>query len=1209
VHYQRPDDDYTDWGLHLWGDAIADGVGTEWDSPRPPDGTDDFGAYWNVPLQDATKPLNFIIHKGDEKDPGPDQSFIPAEDASKWVMSGDETLHAEKGGALGWATLHYHRPDGDYGDYTSDDFNDFWGLHTWADAADPGWTTPRKPARFDGFGAVFEVELIGAKTEFGYILHRGDEKDPGVDQALNVKDVGYEVWQLQGADPEDPYLLPMPPVGPVSKGNLDEERAYWVDEDTILWAAADDPGAEYRLHHAPDGCLALTDAGVSGDSVVLGPGTASDAVKEKFPHLKDLPALKISADDLADVPTMLTGQVAVAASAGGVRLDATGLQIPGVLDDLYATDADLGTTWSGETPTVALWAPTAKSVTLQLFDDSGDNSATEVVMDRDGGVWSTTGDADWAGKQYLFDVEVFVPSTGGVEHNLVTDPYSVALSTNSARSMVVDLSDQTLEPEGWDEVAKPSLAQPEDISVYELHVRDFSASDTSVPPEQRGTFEAFALEGTNGTDHLERLADAGLTHVHLLPAFDFATVDEDRTTWQQPDDAALGALGPDSDEQQAAVSATADMDGFNWGYDPWHYTVPEGSYSTDPEGGQRIVEFRDMVAALNADGLRVVMDVVYNHTTAAGQDPKSVLDRVVPGYYHRLDDTGAVETSTCCSNTASEHDMMGKLMVDSVVTWATQYKVDGFRFDLMGHHTKQNMLDIRAALDALTLADDGVDGEAIYLYGEGWNFGEVADDARFVQATQLNMAGTGIGTFNDRHRDAVRGGGPFDGGDSLVLNQGIVNGLWYDPNEMVVDNGPSEADQKAELLLSADQVRVGLAGNLADYQFVDRTGTTVTGSQVDYNGSPTGYTADPQENIVYVEAHDNQTLFDISQYKHPLSTSMADRVRAQNVGVDLTVLSQGVPFVHAGMEMLRSKSMDRDSYNSGDWFNKLDFSYQSSNWGVGLPVADKNQDNWYLIGPRLADPSLKPAQADIESGVTHLEEMLQVRSSSPLFRLPTAELVSDRLGFANTGPEQVPGLVVMTLADPAREPLPGGDLDPDADGLVVLFNATDDEVAYEMTAAKGADITLHPVQAESADPAVRTAAFDADTGTFTVPARTTAVFVEAPADVEPPTVDAELVPIQVGAKQGKYTVKVSCTDNVTADCVLEADINGVPVADGDVVQLIVQPGSQSVDVVPGTGSTRFRAPDFTLTVTCTDEAGNTTTETVTPQFRLPGTRS
>jgi pullulanase len=202
----------------------------------------------------------------------------------------------------------------------------------------------------------------------------------------------------------------------------------------------------------------------------------------------------------------------------------------------------------------------------------------------------------------------------------------------------------------------------------------------------------------------------------------------------------LASFPPDSDQQQALIGALRDQDPFNWGYDPFHFTVPEGSYSTDPDGPARIIEFRQMVQALNQTGLRVVMDVVYNHTHAAGQDEKSVLDRVVPGYYHRLNERGAVETSTCCANTASEHQMMEKLMIDSLVTWAVEYKVDAFRFDLMGHHMVDNMLNVRAALDALTLEEHGVDGKSIYLYGEGWNFGEVADNARGVNATQFNMA-------------------------------------------------------------------------------------------------------------------------------------------------------------------------------------------------------------------------------------------------------------------------------------------------------------------------------------------------------------------------------------------------------------------------------------------------------------------------------------
>ena len=210
-----------------------------------------------------------------------------------------------------------------------------------------------------------------------------------------------------------------------------------------------------------------------------------------------------------------------------------------------------------------------------------------------------------------------------------------------------------------------------------------------------------------------------------------------------------------------------------------HYTVPEGSYATDAEGAARTLQFRSMVSALNGDGLRFVMDVVYNHTADSGQTGANDLDRIVPGYYHRLDATGKVTTSTCCADTATEHMMMGKLLIDSVLTWAKQYKVDGFRFDLMGFQPKALMLQLRSKLNALTLARDGVDGRSIYLYGEGWNFGTVANNALFVQASQLNLAGTGIGTFNDRIRDAVRGGGPFD---TDPRTQGFASGLYTDPN-------------------------------------------------------------------------------------------------------------------------------------------------------------------------------------------------------------------------------------------------------------------------------------------------------------------------------------------------------------------------------------------------------------------------------------------
>jgi pullulanase-type alpha-1,6-glucosidase len=1085
IHYHRPDGLYDGWGLHLWGDGLGDGVGTTWDNPRPFDALDDFGAYWNVPINNATKPVNFIIHKGDEKDPGPDQSMNPGEGSDVWINSGDTTNYKQPGAAQRYAVIHYHRVDGDYGDATSPNFADFWGLHMWTGAASPNptWQEPVRPAGEDKFGIFFQVPLAAGASELAYILHRGDTKDPGPDQFLNLGKYGYEVWQLENVNPEKPYVLPIL-KGVQGGGDLSKYQAHWVSADTLAWDTPFDASLDYTLHYAADGGMKFEDGGLTGGleiTLTRDPAGLSDAIKAKFPHLANFTAFQIGAADLDKAPDALKGQLAMSArNADGLVINATGLQIPGVLDDLYTYDGELGASFGNGAPTLRLWAPTARSIKLHLFDSASAATASQVIdmVAGDQGTWSASGDATWVGQYYLYEVEVYVHATGKVEHNLVTDPYSLALSTNSQRTLLVNLDDPALQPEDWEEQARPPLAAPEDSTLYELHVRDFSINDASVPDTDRGLFQAFTHSDSNGMVHLKKLATAGLTHVHLLPAFDCATINEDKAARLEP---TIPNAGPDSPDQQAAVMATADQDGFNWCYDPYHYTVPEGSYATDPDGVTRIIEFRQMVQALHAAGLRVVMDVVYNHTSASGQSDKSVLDKIVPGYYHRLNADGKVETSTCCQNTASEHAMFEKLMIDSLKVWASAYKVDGFRFDLMGHHMKANMEKVQAALQAID--------PTIYLYGEGWNFGEVVNNERGVNATQLNLPGTGIGAFNDRLRDAVRGGGPFDGGNTLVTNQGFISGLYYDPN---ADDRDGVAD-KAKLLLYQDQIRVGLAGNLADYEFMDRNGNLVKGSQIDYNGSPAGYTQDPQEHIIYVEAHDNQTLYDIEAYKHPLTISMADRVRAHNVGLAVNLLAQGVPFIHAGQEMLRSKSMDRNSYNSGDWFNKLDFTYASNNWGVGLPPKGENGGNWNLIGPRLANPQLKPAQSNIEFAVNHLVEMLQIRQSSPLFRLQSESEVVARLRFYNTGPNQLPGLIVMQLSDEVTG-LP--DLDPQHEQVVVLFNAGDETVTFGEATLAGMTLQLHPLQSNSSDEVVRTAAFDSASGAFTVPARTTAVFVD-----------------------------------------------------------------------------------------------------------------
>ena len=873
------------------------------------------------------------------------------------------------------------------------------------------------------------------------------------------------------------------------RGNLSKARAHWVAADQIAWRAdgraTPDASWTVRLHYASEGGLRLTNSGVTGGveiPLVHDPAGLSADLRERFPHLAIYPVFRVPAGRVEELKQALKGQLAISAvGSDGAGVDATSLQIPGVLDDLYRYDGPLGPTFEGGVPALRVWAPTARSIKLHLFDTASAAPSATLPMSPDAttGVWQLAGDPSWSGKFYLYEVEVYVRSTGRVERNFVTDPYSVSLSRNSQRSQIVDLNDPSLAPAGWSSLKKGALAAPEDIVLYELHVRDFSANDATVPEPLRGTFMAFTETSSDGMQHLAALARAGLSHVHLLPAFDLASVDEDKALWQSPGD--LSAFPPESDQQQAAVMAVADRDAYNWGYDPWHYTVPEGSYSTNPDGPTRTLEFRQMVQRLNEAGLRVVMDVVYNHTTASGQNSNSVLDRVVPGYYHRLNGDGDVETSTCCQNTATEHRMMEKLMVDSVVTWARQYKVDGFRFDLMGHHMKRNMQAVRAALDALTIERDGVAGRETYVYGEGWNFGEVADGARGVNATQRNMAGTGIGSFNDRIRDGARGGGPFSG----LQEQGFLTGLSFEPNG-TPQGSPDE--QRARLLQQMDWIRVSLAGNLAEFEFRDRFGSLVRGDAIDYQGQPAGYTADPQEVINYVEAHDDETLFDAIQLKAAPSASVADRVRMQKLGVSLVLLGQGVPFIHAGAELLRSKSLDRNSYNSGDWFNRLDFTYATNNWGVGLPPARDNQSNWPVMQALLANPDLRVGSAEITSAFSHVREALQIRRSTRLFRLRTQDEIRQRLRFHNTGPEQTAGLIVMAIGDET------GQIDRQHDATVVLLNARPDAVTFSDPAIVGRALTLHPVQAASADPFTSAARFDPAGGTFQVPPRTAAVF-------------------------------------------------------------------------------------------------------------------
>ena len=862
-----------------------------------------------------------------------------------------------------------------------------------------------------------------------------------------------------------------------------DARAYWLNKQLIQFPKNDSTGV-YKLYHAATGqIVANKDAAVSGadGSITLGvfTGTVPAAAAERFKYVAGGVVLAVKLADMAQLPALHKSQlVLVQENAQGQVQNATTAQVAGALDDLYAAARDvpdLGVAIKNGATQFKLWAPTAQKVSVFAYD-SGTSRASAggpMTFDAATGVWSGSIAGDQSGKYYAYSVEVFVRGVGLVR-NLVTDPYSISLTTDSRRSYIADLGSPALKPEGWDSTALPvKVAAQTDMSIYELHVRDFSANDPTVSTANRGKYMAFTEAGSNGMLHLKALSDAGLTDVHLLPVFDIATVPEAGC-------AAVATGGaPDAQTQQNDVKAVKDSDCFNWGYDPFHFNAPEGSYASSAgDGARRIVEFRSMVMALHKAGLRVGMDVVYNHTAASGQNDKSVLDRVVPGYYHRLNNTGGVERSTCCDNTATENTMMGKLMVDSSMLWAKEYKIDSFRFDLMAHQPRSVMEELQAKVNAAA-------GRTVNLIGEGWNFGEVADNARFRQASQLELNGSGIGTFSDRARDYVRGGGPVDDGDDLVRNQGYINGLFYDPNAL--GGGKTRGD----LLWATDVIKVGLAGSIRSYVMKTSWDATIPLQDVNYNGQPAGYVTSPSEVVNYVENHDNQTLFDINAYKLPTSTSKEDRARVQMLGAAINVFSQGVPYFHAGIDTLRSKSMDRNSYNSGDWFNRLDWSYNDNYFGTGLPPQDDNGSNWSLIKPLLANAAIKPSATEITWTRDAFRDFLKIRASTTLLRLRTGDDIKARLTFHNTGSAMEPTVLVGHINGVGYS----GAVFKE---LAYFVNVDKNAKTVTIDALKGKAFVLHPVHSAAGAADKRPASgaqYLPASGSFTIPPRTALAYV------------------------------------------------------------------------------------------------------------------
>lgn len=1005
--------------------ALLSGCNDNSSSPSTPEPTD--GPVARLP--DVQPPAEQLVA-------GPDQAVIALVDTQTSAARGIEGPFANH-------SLHLWNNDACNATAES-------GLNAgWDDKANT-------PTAVDSFGPSWVVPLAKLEGCINFIARNGDLANlTGADMKVVFSDHPDRTVAIVAGKSEvfdsraDAFTAAFGVAG---------ASAHLIDGNTLIWQGGKDK-PHVRLYYTESGTIKANAEGVFDFPYITLTATSLTAEQQaKYPHLKDAAAFALPSGK--DLKPLLKGElVAIGTDADGILQGATLVQSAGALDALYAEEATklaYGAIVEGGNVTFRLWAPTAKSVKLALFDEQhkalGERTMTQ---DDASGSWSVQGGQELVGKFYRYDIQVYHPLSRKLESYQVTDPYSLSLAMNSEFSQVVDLDDPALKPEGWDSLKAPHSQQnPADITIYEAHVRDLTGNDESTKPEHRGKFLGLTDSDSVPVKHLQSLAQSGVSHLHLLPVFDIATVNEDpaKVANLQDDFSKLcqvnaevkdskfggycgggqtieavladlqGADSKESPQVQELSGYLRGVDSFNWGYDPYHYTAPEGSYATDAEGSQRILEFREMVKAIKQNiGMNVVMDVVYNHTNEAGLGPKSVLDKIVPWYYQRLNpETGSVENSTCCSNTAPEHAMFAKLMDDSLVTWARDYKIDAFRFDLMGHHPKDQMVQALAAVKQVN--------PEMYFYGEGWNFGEVQDDKRFVQATQKHLAGTGIGSFSDRLRDAVRGGSPFDGGDTIRKTQGFGNGALVDANEM-------DGVELATALHQSDLVRLGMAGNLKEFVLTDKDGMPKKGSDIDYNGQPAGYAQDPTEIQNYVDKHDNQTLFDNLIYKAPEG---ADLVRMQGVSLATAMLGQGIPFTHAGVELLRSKSMERDSYDSGDWYNRVDYTLADNNFDKGLPRKDKDGDNYPLI-EQVLGKHVKPSGADMATMVGFYQELAELRQSSRLLRLGSGAEVIKRVDFRNTGPDQVPGLIVMTVDDGVNA---GADLDPAIEGLVVMINAT-----------------------------------------------------------------------------------------------------------------------------------------------------------------------
>lgn len=694
------------------------------------------------------------------------------------------------------AKFHYLREDGNY---------DKWSLWTWTDS--DGWSTDFVDEG-DANGAVATVEVPDGATSLGFIVRKGnwEAKDPDGDRSVDIGAVvsgTIDVYCKSGSADFDVVNGSDVVLGTkLTKATLNTrtEIAY-----TLTQADESVTAEEFVVADALGNPLTIT--GITPDGAK---GTIT--VAEEMDYLKNYTITFRGTTINVKMPEYFSSKE---------------------FEDMYTYDGDdLGATYTKEKTSFRVWAPTADQLYLNLYEaGNGGEAADPIIMEKDvKGTWVASVDGDLNGKYYTYTA-VF----GNTVNDDIVDPYARTVGVNGKRGMILDLD--STNPDGWNSDERHTYANTTDMSIYELHIRDFS-SDPDCGIKNTGKYIAFTETGTTdsngvptGIDHLK---DLGITTVHILPSYDFGSVDETKLDKPQ----------------------------FNWGYDPVNYNAPEGSYSTDPYHGEvRVNEYKQMVQSLHNAGIGVVMDVVYNHT----YNTNYCFNKLVPGYFYRTDSNG----SGCGNDVASERSMVSKFIVDSVAYWASEYHLDGFRFDLMGLIDTDTMNNVRAALDKID--------PSICIYGEGWTM-STNISKEVSMANQSNASLTpGVGYFSDTIRDAIKGS-VFEAEDP-----GYVNGN----------------------LKKAAGIKNGVLGTPS-------------------------WSPAPTQTITYSSCHDNYTLWDKIASSNP-DDSEADRIKQNLLAAAIVYTSQGVPFIQAGEEFLRTKvkedgTFEHNSYASPDSVNLLDYS-------------------------------------------------------------------------------------------------------------------------------------------------------------------------------------------------------------------------------------------------------------------------------------------